>query len=309
MSGANRPLRALAVVSFAVSLVLTAMMSTAAADDVGTVSGTVTLDGQPLPDVEVFLWVGFPRLTCTDSQGEFMFADVPFNVSLVSATGPGSPEHCKNFWFRAPGGTELLTQFYEGHDGVPLFDQFFVTPADPNFVIDYTPRRAAAHEKVCVGQLATVVGTTGDDVLAASPGANVVYGDAGNDIIEGHAGPFDLLCGGPGNDRIYGYGGPDTLVGGPGIDRLYGGGGIDVILGGGGRDILRGQAGNDIIWGFGGNDTALGGQGRDVIRGNAGDDVLRGNLGWDRIYGGPGIDTAYGGPGKDKCWAETEISC
>ncbi len=294
---------------FALSLILTAAVSTAAADATGTVSGTVMLDGNPLPDVEVFLWVGFPRLTCTDADGEFMFADVPFNVGLLSATGVGSPERCNNWRFRAPDGIDVLVQFYDGHDGAGPLDVFFITPADPDFTIDYTPRRAAPGEKVCVGHLATTIGTAGDDVINTGPGDNVIWAGAGNDIIYGSPEPFDLMCGGPGRDIIYGYGGADTLVGGPGWDRLFGGGGDDVLLGEGGRDIMRGQAGHDIIWGFAGNDRAWGGPGRDVIRGHGGDDLLRGGLGWDRIYGGPGADTAYGGPGNDKCWAETEVSC
>jgi hypothetical protein len=291
------------VLLFAVSLVLTSAATTAIAADSGTVSGTVELDGKPLPDVEVFLWVGHPRLTCTDSSGEFLFEDVPFNVGLLSATGFGSPERCKNFRFRAPDGTDLLTEFYNS------FNAFFVTVDNPDYVIEYTPRLAKSDEKVCAGYLATVIGTDGDDVLETSPGKTVVYGGAGNDVIKGSAEPFEHLCGGLGQDTLYGYGGPDVLLGGPGFDRLFGGAGEDVLLGEGRRDVIRGGAGDDIIWGFAGNDTLLGGKGKDIIRGQAGDDVLKGNMGWDRLYGGTGDDAAYGGPGNDKCWAESKVSC
>lgn len=310
--------RSLATLLFATSLLVMATVPIAAAADSGTVSGTVEVDGKSLAGVEVFLWVGSPRLTCTDAKGEFQFDDVPFDVGLLSATGFGSPERCKNFQFLAPDGAELLTQFYMGHDGEGTMDEFYVTAVDPHFTIQYTPRRAKAGEKVCAGMLATVIGTDGDDELATSPGSNIVYGGAGNDVIKGSPAPFDTLCGGPGRDTIYGYGGSDTLIGGPGADRLFGGGGMDVLFGQGGADVIRGEGGADIIWGFGGADVIRGGSGDDfirghggddVIRGQAGDDILKGNRGRDQLFGGADYDKAFGGPGKDTCKAEEKSSC
>lgn len=297
------------VLLFAMSLVLTSAVTVATAAESGTVSGTVELDGQPLPDVEVFLWANGARLTCTDSNGEFVFEDVPFDTRLLSATGPGHPEHCKNYRFKAPDGAVVLVQFYDGHDGMGPFDEFMISAATPDYVIDYTPRRARADEKVCWNHLATIVGTDGDDVINTTMGGEVVYAGKGNDVIIGSDNPFELLCGGPGRDTIYGYAGADTLVGGPGFDRLFGGTGDDVLFGGGNRDILRGQAGADAILGEAGKDTLRGGPGRDVIRGGTGDDVLRGEKGNDWLYGGAGHDAAYGGAGFDRCWAETEVSC
>ncbi|MCP3977372.1 MAG: calcium-binding protein [bacterium] len=293
---------------FAVSLLLTATVSTAGADSTGTVTGSVMLDGKALPGVEVFLWAGYPRLTCTTANGEFTFDDVPFGIDLVSATGTGSPEHCDNYRFLAPDGDEMLAVFYDGHDGRATFDAFQVTAPNPTYTIDYEPRRAAADEIVCSGQLATLVGTAGDDVLIGGPDGDVIVAKAGNDTIRGKGG-FDQICAGPGRDTVYGGADGDWVSGGSGADVIFGGSGDDVLLGEGGRDTVYGNAGKDVLWGFGGDDKLVGGAGSDTIRGNSGDDLLKGKKGADYLYGGGGTDKAAGGPGRDTCKAEVMSSC
>jgi Ca2+-binding RTX toxin-like protein len=109
----------------------------------------------------------------------------------------------------------------------------------------------------CGGQLVTIVGTNGDDVLDGTEGDDVILGLGGDDIINGNGGN-DILCGGDGND---------VLVGGVGSDRLLGGTGNDSLNGGGGNDRLLGQEGNDTLTGGGGDDTLRGGKGADVCDG------------------------------------------
>ena len=193
----------------------------------GTVTGTVTLDGRPLPDVEVFLRVGSPRFACTDAQGAFEFTGVPLDVGLMSATGTGNPERCDNWRSPAPGGDVLLTQFHEGHDGAQVLDEFRVTAANLGFEIDYTPRRAARGELVCNGLLATIEGTQSADVLVGGPGPDVIAGRGGNDTIRGGGG-FDSNCGQGGRDRL--FGGNDRLDGGPRSDACAGGRGRDTLV-------------------------------------------------------------------------------
>jgi RTX calcium-binding nonapeptide repeat (4 copies) len=86
---------------------------------------------------------------------------------------------------------------------------------------------------------ATIVGTTGPDILAGSPGPDVIAGLGGRDRIPAGGGN-DIVCGGDGKDLLKGQGGKDLLLGEVGRDRLVGGkGGKDRCLGGAGRDLSR----------------------------------------------------------------------
>ena len=97
----------------------------------------------------------------------------------------------------------------------------------------------------CFGKAATIVGTSGDDVLIGTSGNDVIVGRGGNDRLVGKGG----------NDRICGGAGDDELLGGAGRDRLDGGAGSDVLAGGNGRDQLSGGPGADTIDGNSGADT------------------------------------------------------
>ena len=91
---------------------------------------------------------------------------------------------------------------------------------------------------------AEIVGTTGNDVILAGPGNNMIRGIAGDDVI----------CGGDGDDEIIGGLGADIIFAGNGDDFVKGGSGADDIFGGPGDDELRGALGNDEIHGEEGND-------------------------------------------------------
>lgn len=93
----------------------------------------------------------------------------------------------------------------------------------------------AVEMALCNGQVATLVGTAGPDVLMGTSrpdiiqgfgGSDKIFGFGGNDIIYGWGGR-DLLKGGPGDDKLFGQGGNDTLDGGDGLDACNGGSGID----------------------------------------------------------------------------------
>src|SRR5262249_27917431 len=58
-----------------------------------------------------------------------------------------------------------------------------------------------------------------------------LYGDAGNDQLQGGAG-FNVLLGGDGDDVLTGGSGRNLLIGGNGSDRLIGNGGDDILIGG-----------------------------------------------------------------------------
>ena len=121
----------------------------------------------------------------------------------------------------------------------------------------------------CLGELVTIEGTDGDDVITGTADRDVIHGKAGNDQIDGLAGD-DLICGGPGRDRLRGGDGNDRILGNSGRDRIFGGPGDDTLDGGGHKDVL------------------LGGPGRDVLWGRTGDDFLVGGADGDRLFAGPG---------------------
>jgi Ca2+-binding RTX toxin-like protein len=98
---------------------------------------------------------------------------------------------------------------------------------------------------------AALYGGTGDDTLTANHnGYSLLYGDYGNDTLNGGGGN-DLLLGYDGNDTLNGRGGSDYLLGGYGNDRLDGGGTDgrrDILIGGPGGDTFVRYAGeNDLF--------------------------------------------------------------
>ena len=124
----------------------------------------------------------------------------------------------------------------------------------------------------------TVDGGSGDDYIhmGASTGfANSIFGETGNDFIEGSANLDIFLGGGEGDDWVEGsadqenamygdngptfaaqqptlgpglfQGGNDVLNGGPGYDAMFGGGGDDIFFAGDGIDTMQGDSGFDWL--------------------------------------------------------------
>ena len=167
----------------------------------------------------------------------------------------------------------------------------------------------------CQGVPATIVGTSGDDVLIGTEGDDVIVGLGGNDSISGLGGN-DIICGNAGDDNLLGGLGFDIVRGGGGSDQLYansdtsrvdsdgaelyGGAGRDILVGSNQADLLRGQLGRDDIRGFGGDDILRGGAGGDLLVGGAGEDNTRGGKADDRLITSPG-DFIRGGDGIDTC--------
>lgn len=105
------------------------------------------------------------------------------------------------------------------------------------------PTAHAASRPSCLGFKATIVGTSGPDVLTGTGKRDVIVGRGGDDLIYG-LGANDRLCGNLGNDRLYGGRGGDHLSGNKGNDSLFGEAGKDQLLGGLGNDgCLQGGGG------------------------------------------------------------------
>lgn len=151
---------------------------------------------------------------------------------------------------------------------------------------------------LCKGREATIVGSSGPDLLEGTDGDDVIVGLAGDDTIRGRGGD-DLVCAGPGTDRVIGGGGDDEIYGQSGADVISGNSGADSIWGGSGGDTIRGNKGRDRIRGGSGADDIHGGSGGDDINGNGGTDEIKGAKGNDEIVGGSKADDISGGSGND----------
>jgi Ca2+-binding RTX toxin-like protein len=143
-----------------------------------------------------------------------------------------------------------------------------------------------------------IYGGSGADVITGDAKDNVLEGRAGDDTLRGGTGE-DVLVGGDGADELHGGAGEDSLAGGVGADSLFGNDGADLLFGGAGDDSLSGGEGYDALTGDDGNDSLSGGAGQDVLVGGAGDDTLDGDEDNDGLYGGEGVDVLSGGANND----------
>ena len=160
----------------------------------------------------------------------------------------------------------------------------------------------------CHGQVATILGTAGDDHLVGTAGPDVIAGLGGADRIEGRGGD-DVICGGAnlgrGDRQLAG----DDIDGGPGSDYIDPGRDRRRVGAQGVGDVLRysdttagihadlsARTGTVTV----GSDTdtvrvaqglwVLGSQHDDVVVGTRFDDALEGNKGADVLQGGRGDD-------------------
>jgi|GEM_PF-1725848 len=141
-------------------------------------------------------------------------------------------------------------------------------------------------------------GGAGNDRLVGGSAIDTLFGQAGNDYIDGNLGD-DVIEGGADDDVLYGRGGNDIINGWLGNDKIYGGEGADQLVGSAGNDDIYGGDGNDSIGGLDGDDRMYGEAGDDGIQGGNGLDVIDGGIGADNLGGGPGNDFLIGDAGAD----------
>lgn len=154
----------------------------------------------------------------------------------------------------------------------------------------------------------SIYGGPGNDVIDSPSGATVLYGEDGNDRLNGGGGVWSLgPYGGKGHDTItacatdcHGGAGNDTMTGAADDNNMYGESGDDTLYGKQGRDTLHGGKGNDRLHGNRGEDKLYGNEGNDTLWGDQENDSLYGNSGNDVLYGGQGTDTLSGGAGRNK---------
>lgn len=166
------------------------------------------------------------------------------------------------------------------------------------------------------GDLWTIDGLGGNDVLIGNDFADVIYGGSGSDSLDGGRGA-DRLVGGIGADTYYIDEAGDVVfeLFGEGIDLVYataswamsanvenltvqGGNPVSIV----GNDVTNTITGNDaanLISGGLGGDLLIGNGAADTLLGEGGGDFLQGGDGADRLIGGVGADDLSGGSGAD----------
>lgn len=165
-----------------------------------------------------------------------------------------------------------------------------VAGASPSLAGWPPPDLPLALTQTCDGLPATIMGTSGDDVLHGTPGPDVIWAGLGNDVVSADDGN-DVVCAGPGDDVV--WGGRDH-------DRIFGGTGNDQLVGQWGADHLYGNQGNDELYADWFSDT---GWDIDVSAGGPGDDqIYSDDLRFDYVFGGEMWDrTPDASSGSDLC--------
>ena len=147
--------------------------------------------------------------------------------------------------------------------------------------------------------MATITGTTDDDLLFGTTGADTMQGLAGDDILSGDLGN-DTLDGGLGADVLTGGDGNDTFI----IDSINDtvnenvGEGTDAVQSSVTITALYDNVENLTLTGA----AALNGTGNELnnlITGNSAVNTLDGSYGDDTLDGGTGNDKLIGGYGDD----------
>lgn len=167
------------------------------------------------------------------------------------------------------GGSGIdMVVFAGSSDGVTIdLAEGTARGGDGDGPVQIVGRGAAIRHDFVVG-FENAVGSSFDDRLVGTDGANVLQGSAGDDTLTGGGGK-DRLNGGAGSDTadysdatggmrlslVGGGSGGDTYIS---IENLAGSGSNDHLTGNGSANVLIGQGGNDVIEGGGGDDSLIG---------------------------------------------------
>jgi Ca2+-binding RTX toxin-like protein len=121
---------------------------------------------------------------------------------------------------------------------------------------------------------------------------DVIYGNAGKNILDGRTGT-DYLTGGLGDDQYYVNVSADVVSeaagSGTGFDTIFASASY-IIAANAERLYLLGSASLNATGRDGQNDFLAGNSGANIISGRTGDDTIRGGLGNDTLTGGGGAD-------------------
>ena len=179
--------------------------------------------------------------------------------------------------------------------------------------------------------MASINGTFGNDNLTGTPETDSIFGDLGDDTLDGFGGAnefvfnnvIDVLVFNPSSiNEVYVYstdgfdiiknfsqnGSDDSVISIDPVNRNYNYVNIDSrtsviiipdVFNPGKTESIYGTTGSDTIQGNSVDEIIYGFEGNDVLYGNNGYDILYGNSGNDSLDGGANADKLYGGLGND----------
>jgi Ca2+-binding RTX toxin-like protein len=141
-----------------------------------------------------------------------------------------------------------------------------------------------------------VSGMGGNDTLTAGYYTGSLFGDEGDDFVDGRPSQYLFLVeGGAGNDTLYSSSGPTAVVnGGAGADTIYASG---QVRGGAGDDLITMQFTyytGSTVYGDEGDDRITAASSGNKLVGGAGGDVLSGAEGADALYAGDALGNGLG---------------
>ncbi|MEH2205960.1 MAG: calcium-binding protein [Nostoc sp.] len=168
--------------------------------------------------------------------------------------------------------------------------------------------------------MASINGTLGNDNLTGTPETDSIFGDLGDDTLDGFGGAnefvfnnvIDVLVF---NFGVYVYstdgfdiiknfslnGNDDSVISIDPVNHNYNHVNIDIFAVA--PDFAKFRSGKTkFIYGTKGFDTIQGTSADDNIYGLEGNDVLHGNNGYDILYGGPGNDSLDGGENSNELY-------
>jgi Ca2+-binding RTX toxin-like protein len=227
----------------------------------------------------------------------------------------------------SPFGLSIISL---GNSGPTSFGGVRIQGTSANNLLDFSQIKLTGISNGISGGAGndTIIGSsaaTDRNGLATSM-ADLINGEAGNDVLEGGKGDdtirggadFDIarFAGNAADFLIVGYSGPEGV--GRAVQDLRSGSvnlGRDIVI----EDIealqfsdrteASGTSGNDtlaastsapwLINGLAGNDSLNGNVGNDTLNGGDGNDTLKGGTGTDMLFGGAGADSLDGGADFD----------
>ena len=141
---------------------------------------------------------------------------------------------------------------------------------------------------------------SGFENILGSSQADSLWGDAGNNVINGGAG-FDYIVSGGGTNALIGGDGGDTYVV-QGVNDVVTeavGGGYDVVLAQTNLMLAAGSEVEALAVNTTAGITLTGNEFQQTLSGNVGNDTLNGGGGNDLLISGAGTNTLVGGSGSD----------
>ncbi len=134
-----------------------------------------------------------------------------------------------------------------------------------------------------------IYGNAGDNILDGGAAGDTMYGGAGNDTyIFDNNGDYAVEYADQGTDTVMT---PASYFWKANIEILtLTGSGDPSGFGDGANNVMNGNSGANTLWGYGGNDSLSGGAGADYLAGGDGNDTLNGGLDGDLLDGGNGAD-------------------